>query len=80
MEPIQLSLNQVNFETYDLGENAADEEPLHSFSNLVSYEWDLKSSEGDGVPVKAKKVVRSQGFIDCHCFACLYICYCNVFV
>jgi len=62
MEPLQLSLNQVNFETYDLGENSADEEPLHSFSNLVSYEWDLKSPpENDGVPVKAKKVAQSTG-------------------
>jgi len=67
MEPFQLSLNQVNFETYDLGENGSDEEPLHSFSNLVSYDWDLESSENDGAPVKAKKVVPSQGLI--HCFA-----------
>jgi len=68
MEPFQLSLNQVNFETYDLGENNTDEEPLHSFSNLVSYDWDLKSSENDGAPVKAKKVVLSEGCADCHQF------------
>jgi len=60
MEPFELSLNQLNFETYDLGENSTDQEPLHSFSNLVSYDWDLQSSENDGAPVRAKKV-RSQG-------------------
>lgn len=65
MEPFELSLNQVNFETYDLGESSTDQEPLHSFSNLVSYDWDLKSSENDGAPVKAKKVVRSQGLTVC---------------
>ena len=56
MEPFELSLNQLNFQTYDLGENSTDQEPLHPFSNLVSYYWDLKSSEGDGAPVRAKKV------------------------
>jgi len=66
MEPFRLSLNQVNFKAYDLGDNATDAEPLHSFSNLVSYEWDLESSENDGAPVKAKKVVESQGFTYCH--------------
>jgi len=65
MEPFELSLNQVNFETYDLGEDSINEEPLHSFSNLVSYDWDLESTENDGAPVKAKKVVRSPGLTDC---------------
>jgi len=64
MEPFQLSLNQVNFETYDLG-GSGTEEPLHSFSNLVSYEWDLKSSENDGLPVKAKKIAQSKGLTSC---------------
>jgi len=68
MEPFQLSLNQVNFETYDLGENSTDEEPLHSFSNLVSYDWDLESPENDGAPVKAKKVVQSPGIAFYHFF------------
>jgi len=67
MEPFQLSLNQVNFETYDLGQSDTNEEPLHSFSNLVSYDWDLKSSENEGVPVTAKKIVHSRGLTDCHC-------------
>jgi len=67
MEPFQLSLNQVNFETYDLSENGAEVEPLHSFSNLVSYDWDLKSAEVDEAPVKAKKVVQSPGVADFHC-------------
>lgn len=66
MEPFELSLNQVNFQTYDLGENSPDAEPLHSFSNLVSYDWDLESSENDGAPVKAKKVVLSPGLTGCH--------------
>jgi len=62
MEPFQLSLNQVNFESYDLGGSGTQTEPLHSFSNLVSYDWDLESSENDGIPVKAKKIVRFKGF------------------
>jgi len=68
MEPFRLSLNQVNFEAYDLGESGTEEEPLHSFSNLVSYDWDLKSSENDGVPVKAKKIVQSRGLTFCRSY------------
>jgi len=71
MEPFQLSLNQVNFVTYDLGGSDTEEEPLHSFSNLVSYDWDLESSENDGIPVKAKKVVRFQGFSISTFLACV---------
>ena len=57
----QLSLNQVNFEHYQLGEVEDSEEPLHSFSNLVCYDLDLKSDEGGGKPIKAKQVVRIDG-------------------
>jgi hypothetical protein len=61
MEPFQLSLNQVNFEHYQLGEEQDSEEPLHSFSNLVCYDLDFKSDEGGGIPIKTKKVVRIDG-------------------
>jgi hypothetical protein len=59
MESFRLSLNQVNFEHYQLGEETAVE-PLHSFSNLVSYDTDFVE-EKSGIPVKAKKVNRIQG-------------------
>ena len=61
MESYQLSLNQVNFEHYHLGEEANSEDQLHSFSNLVCYDMDLKSEGGDGLPVKPKRVNLIKG-------------------
>jgi len=61
MESFQLSLNQVNFEHYHLGEETSSAEPLHSFSNLVCYDLDFKSDERGDNPVKAKRVNRIEG-------------------
>ena len=76
MEPFQLSLNQVNFEHYQLGEEEDSEEPLHSFSNLVCYDLDLNSDEGGGIPIKAKQVVR----IDGNCVIDFLLIFCSVFM
>ena len=54
MEPFELALSQVNFEEKDLSST----QPLHSFSNLVSYDSDFQDGNS-GSPIIAKRVSKA---------------------
>ena len=60
MEPFELALSQVNFEGNDLNAGPGGGVPLHSFSNLVSYDSDFKDGAG-GRPVSARRVQSNTG-------------------
>jgi len=53
MEPFNLTLQQVNLEEKDITE----EDTLHSFSNLVSFDSDFASDKPDVFPVLGKSVL-----------------------
>ena len=57
MESFDLSLNQVNFEEQSL---THDDDELHSFSNLVSYDSDFKEEGIGGQPIAAKRIQVGQ--------------------
>ncbi|KAK2141178.1 hypothetical protein LSH36_1142g00048 [Paralvinella palmiformis] len=56
MEPFNLTLQQVNLEEKDITED----DTLHSFSNLVSFDSDFASDKPDVFPVLGKSVLLSQ--------------------
>lgn len=56
MEPFNLTLQQVNLEEKDITE----EDTLHSFSNLVSFDSEFVDDKSDVYPVLGKSVVLSQ--------------------
>ena len=53
MEPFNLTLQQVNLEEKDITE----EDTLHSFSNLVSFDSEFVDDKSDVFPVLGKSVV-----------------------
>ena len=55
MEPFQLSLTQVSFDSHD----SSFQQPVSSFGNLVSYDCDLKVDTEDTKPLKSQ-VVQSE--------------------
>ena len=59
MEAIDLTLNQVNFEAEEHDISANQE--LHSFSNLVAFDSDIRGGDEDDKPVIARRFRKSKG-------------------